>query len=132
MVSESVGWGWMVSSRSLATAPISIAKVASATRLPALLPANSAPRSLSFSELMISNIKYSGAIEGEDEISRDNFNTLDYGIGAGVALNFGIVQAGIRYNLGLQKIAKTDIANLLLGDSKNAYGQLYIAFRLYE
>ncbi len=82
--------------------------------------------------LLNSNIKYSGAIEGEDEISRDNFNTLDYGIGAGVALNFGIVQAGIRYNLGLQKIAKTDIANLLLGDSKNAYGQLYIAFRLYE
>ena len=79
--------------------------------------------------LLSAKTEYSGTIEGNDEISRDNFNTLDYGIGAGVALNFGNMQTGIRYNLGLQKLAKSDVANLLLGDSKNAFGQLYIAFR---
>ena len=82
--------------------------------------------------LLNSNVKYSGVIDGTDEIDRDNFNTLDYGIGAGVGLNFGMVQVGIRYNLGLQEIAKTDIAKSLLGDSKNSYGQLYIAVKFYE
>lgn len=82
--------------------------------------------------MLNSKIIYSGTIDGYDEISRDNFNTLDYGVGAGLALNFGNVQTGIRYNLGLQKLAKTDLTNLLMGDSKNAYGQLYVALRFYE
>jgi hypothetical protein len=82
--------------------------------------------------LLSSNIEFSGLIDGEDEIDRDNFNTLDYGIVAGIAMNFGNVQAGLRYNIGLQKLADTNVTNLLLGDSKNAYGQLYIAFRITE
>ncbi len=87
----------------------------------------------SYAGLLInSNIEYSGAINGYDEINRDNFNTLDYGVGAGVALTFGIVETGMRYNLGLRKLAKSSLANSLLGDSKNAFGQLYIAFRFSE
>jgi hypothetical protein len=81
--------------------------------------------------LLQSNVEYSGIIEGQDEIDRDNFNSLDYGIGAGAALNLGNVQAGVRYNFGLQKLADSEIAELLLGDSKNSYGQLYIAFRFF-
>jgi hypothetical protein len=79
-----------------------------------------------------SNIEFSGLIDGEDEIDRDNFNTLDYGFAAGLAMNLGNVKAGLRYSIGLQKLADTNITNLLLGDSKNAYGQLYIAFRIAE
>ncbi|MFN2394094.1 MAG: porin family protein [Bacteroidales bacterium] len=79
-----------------------------------------------------SNIEFSGLIDGEDEIDRDNFNTFDYGIAAGLAMNFGNVKAGLRYNIGMWKLAKTDLTNSLLGDSKNAYGQLYIAFRITE
>jgi hypothetical protein len=82
--------------------------------------------------LLNSNVKYSGTIEGYDEISRDNFNTVDYGVGAGLALNFGNMQTGIRYSLGLQELADSDVANLLLGDSKNSFGQLYIAFRISQ
>ena len=82
--------------------------------------------------LLSSNIEFSGLIDGEEEIDRDNFNTLDYGIGAGIAMNFGNIQVGLRYNIGLQKLADTNVSNLLLGDSKNAYGQLYIAFRITE
>lgn len=79
-----------------------------------------------------SNIEFSGLIDGEDEIDRDNFNTLDYGFVAGIAMNFGNVKAGLRYSIGLQKLADTNVTNILLGDSKNAYGQLYIAFRITE
>ena len=80
--------------------------------------------------LMSSNIKYSGAIEGETELNRDNFNTVDYGLSAGVALNFGQISAGLRYNMGLQKLADSNVADLLLGDSKNSYGQIFVAVRL--
>ena len=82
--------------------------------------------------LLSSNIKYSGAIDGYDEIDRDNFNTIDYGFGAGFALNFGNVSTGLRYNVGLQKLADSNVSEMLLGESKNAYGQLYIAFRFSE
>ncbi|MFW5726083.1 MAG: porin family protein [Bacteroidota bacterium] len=82
--------------------------------------------------LLSSNIEYSGTIDGNDEIDRDNFNTLDYGIGAGLALSFGNISVGLRYNLGLQELANTSVAEMLLGDSKNSYGQLYIAFGFSE
>ncbi|TVQ44189.1 MAG: PorT family protein [Saprospirales bacterium] len=80
--------------------------------------------------LLSGNTEFSGLIEGESDIDRDDFNTLDYGLAGGLALNFGNVQAGLRYNLGLQKLADTDLTRLLLGDSKNSYGQLYFTIRL--
>lgn len=80
--------------------------------------------------MLNSNIKYSGALDGDDELDRDHFNTLDYGVAGGVALNFGGVQAGARYYVGLQELADSDASNLMLGDSKHSYGQLYIAFKL--
>ncbi len=82
--------------------------------------------------LLSSNVEFTGTIEGESEIDRDNFNTFDYGITAGIGFNLGNLRAGLRYNIGLQKLADSDLANLLLGDSKNGYGQLYIAFILSE
>jgi hypothetical protein len=80
--------------------------------------------------MLNSNIKYSGAIDGTDELDRDHFNTVDYGVAGGVALNFGSVQAGARYYIGLQELADSDASNMLLGDSKHSYGQLYIALKL--
>jgi hypothetical protein len=77
--------------------------------------------------LIDSNVKYSGLINDESEINRDHFNTLDVGFTGGIALNLEMVKVGLRYNLGLQKLANSDTANMLLGDSKNSYGQLYIA-----
>jgi hypothetical protein len=82
--------------------------------------------------LINSNVKYSGLINEESEINRDHFNTLDVGFTGGVALNFAMVKVGLRYNLGLQKLANSDTANMLLGDSKNSYGQLYIAIKLSD
>jgi hypothetical protein len=65
-----------------------------------------------------------------DELDRDNFESFDYGLSGGIGLNFGALQVGARYNLGLAQIAKTDQARVVLGDSKNSLGQLYVAFRL--
>lgn len=77
--------------------------------------------------LLSSDVKYSGTIEGESEIDRDNFQTLDYGMALGVAMNFGMIKTGIRYNIGLQKLANSNISNMMLGDGKNSYGQIFIA-----
>jgi hypothetical protein len=82
--------------------------------------------------LINSNVKYTGLINDESEINRDHFNTFDFGFTGGVALNVNMVKVGLRYNLGLQKLANSDTANMLLGDSKNSYGQLYIALKLSD
>ena len=45
-------------------------------------------------------------------------------------MNFGAAQVGARYNYGLAKIADSDAAELVLGDSKNSVAQLYISLNL--
>ena len=49
-------------------------------------------------------------------------------IGAGA--NFGHVQLGLRYAHGLAELAASEEAEFLLGDSRNAALQLYVAFGL--
>lgn len=44
--------------------------------------------------MLNSNIKYSGAIEGEEELGRDHFKTLDYGVAGGVGVFCGGVCVG--------------------------------------
>lgn len=68
--------------------------------------------------------------DDEEDLDRDHFNTFDYGLAGGFALNFDAVSFGVRYNYGLQKIADSDIAEEALGDSKNGNGQVYVAFNL--
>lgn len=83
------------------------------------------------SYLLGANIKYSGdIITGSENLDRDNFKTYDYGLVGGIGLNFGDVQVGTRYNYGLVKLAKTDNAKSILGDSKNSVANIYIAFKL--
>lgn len=85
------------------------------------------------SYLLGANISYDGDLaDGEDEIDRDNLKSFDYGLLAGVGINFGAVQIGARYNYGLVKIADSDSAEALLGDSKNSCAQLFIAFNFNE
>jgi Outer membrane protein beta-barrel domain len=83
--------------------------------------------------LVNANIKSDGDLgDWFNDLDRGNFETLDYGLAGGLGLNFGSVQVGARYNLGLQQIAKSDGARIALGDSKNSLGQLYIAFSLNQ
>lgn len=68
--------------------------------------------------------------DGQSELDRDHFKTLDYGLAGGLALNFNALQLGARYHYGLQKIADTDEAALFLGDARHSYLQVYAAIRL--
>lgn len=81
--------------------------------------------------LLDANISYSGDISnGVDRIEKSNLKSMDYGLSGGFALNFGMTTAGVRYNYGLAKIAESDAAKSVLGDSKNSCAQIYVAFNL--
>lgn len=83
------------------------------------------------SYLLSANIHYSGNIgTGTNEINRDNLKSYDWGWVGGLGLNFGPVQVGARYNYGMVKIADSNSARSLLGNSKNSLAQLYVAFNL--
>jgi len=83
------------------------------------------------SYLLNANVSYSGDIaNGDDEIDKDQLKSYDYGLVGGFGMNFGNIQVGARYNYGLVKIADSDAAELLLGDSKNSVAQLYVSFNL--
>lgn len=80
------------------------------------------------SYLLNANISYSGdIINGDDEIDKDDLKSYDYGLTGGFGLNFGPMQAGVRYNYGLVKIADNAASELYLGDSKNSVAQIYLS-----
>lgn len=68
--------------------------------------------------------------EGEEELDTDDFNSLDYGLFAGAAVNFGPLQFGARYHYGLNEIADSEAAEAFLGSAKHRYVQVYAALRL--
>lgn len=82
--------------------------------------------------LVGANANSSGDLgNGSEELDRDNFQSMDFGIAGGVAFNVGPnTQVGVRYLHGMSSIADSDAADLVLGDSKNRAAQLYIGFGL--
>ncbi|MEL7585732.1 MAG: porin family protein [Prolixibacteraceae bacterium] len=59
-------------------------------------------------------------VDGEEELDRDNFNTLDYGLTAGIGFDLHPLVIGLNYNLGLNPVAKDDEpSEQILGDAKN-------------
>lgn len=59
-------------------------------------------------------------LDSEDEIDRDQFNSIDYGLSAGITFDLNPLLIGFDYNWGLRKVAKDDqAAEFLLGDAKN-------------
>lgn len=81
--------------------------------------------------LLAANISHDGDLgSGTDDIDRDHLKSFDYGLSGGFGLNFGNLQIGARYNYGLAKLADSDAAELLIGDSKNSVAQIYLALSL--
>ena len=66
----------------------------------------------------------------EGDLTRESFSSVDYGAAIGFGLNFGAVQTGATYYLGIQDVSKGDNANQFLGDPRNRYLQLFVAFRI--
>jgi hypothetical protein len=85
-----------------------------------------------FGYLLSANVDVDGDFDDFEELDRDNFKSWDYGLSAGVGFNVGSVQIGARYNYGLQKIAESDVADEVLGDSKNSNAQVYISFNFNQ
>lgn len=57
--------------------------------------------------------------EGE-ELDRDHFNSIDYGLSAGLGFVFGNVTLGANYMMGLMQVAEEDDpSEALLGDAQN-------------
>ncbi len=68
-------------------------------------------------------------IDDADQIDREEFNNLDYGISAGIGFEFEPLIFGFNYNLGLNPVAKENEAmENLLGDAKNKVIQIYLGF----
>lgn len=64
------------------------------------------------------------------ELDRDDYEKIDYGISGGFALNFTALSFGVRYNYGLNEIAKSDEAAEFLKSAKNSVAQVYAAINL--
>ena len=65
---------------------------------------------------------------GATTLNRDNFNSFDYGLSAGLSIYFGKIMLGTRYNYGLRPVAYTSAAKVFLGDAKNSAAQVSLGF----
>ncbi len=66
-----------------------------------------------------------------DTQDRRNFDDWDYGLVGGIGFNLGRgAQLGVRYNYGLNEIAKSGGAKRVFGNSKNQVAQLFLAINL--
>ncbi|MBS0001234.1 MAG: PorT family protein [Cyclobacteriaceae bacterium] len=79
------------------------------------------------SYLVNSSVSTDGTLgEAYQELDRDNFNSVDYGLVGGLALNIDIVSIGARYNYGLRQVANGTAAETFLGDANNSVAQVYL------
>jgi len=69
-------------------------------------------------------------VYSEDEINKDRFQTLDFGLTAGLGFTLEPIILGFNYNLGLTQVAqKDDITYDMLGDAKNTVIQVYVGLK---
>lgn len=69
-------------------------------------------------------------ISGNDELDRDNYNALDYGLSLGLGFDFNPLIIGFNYNLGLNPVAKEDkLSRDILGEAKNSVIQVYAGIK---
>ncbi len=69
-------------------------------------------------------------IDSENELDRENFNTIDYGITAGLGFDLDPLIIGANYSLGLNQVAKKDKApEEILDNAKNSVIQVYVGIK---
>ncbi|MEQ8905023.1 porin family protein [Ekhidna sp.] len=77
----------------------------------------------------IKDVDSDGNINQVAQLDRDDFNTFDYGLSGGAAIEFDASQIGLRYNYGLREIGKSgSFAGEAANNAKNSVFQLYVAF----
>ena len=84
------------------------------------------------SYLTSSNIKNMAkdlTIQGVQDLNEKSFNRFDYGLAAGIGVDFNGFVAGVRYNYGLAEIGKSgNLSGKLLSNAKNSVATLYVGF----
>lgn len=65
-------------------------------------------------------------VDSQDNLDRDKFNALDFGLTGGLGFDFDPLVVGFNYNLGLSQVAKDGEATaVMLGDARNTVIQIY-------
>lgn len=73
-------------------------------------------------------------LNDDNEVSRvadlkaDNFNRIDYGLAAGVGLDFQNLTIGARYNYGLREIGESGFSGEITKNSKNSVLNVFLGF----
>lgn len=77
----------------------------------------------------VKDVEDDGTIDKITDLDVDNFNRFDYGLAAGIGLEFGGFMVGARYNYGLNEIGESgSLTGELLDNSKNSVASLFIAY----
>lgn len=77
----------------------------------------------------IKNMDEDLSIQGATDLNEDNFNRFDYGLAAGIGLDFNGFIVGARYNYGLNEVGKSNnLSGQLTNNSKNSVGTIYVGF----
>jgi hypothetical protein len=74
----------------------------------------------------VQDVDNNGKINGATELNKENFESFDYGLFGGAALDIGNITIGARYNYGLKNIGRSGLAGNLTGNSKNSVISFYI------
>lgn len=76
----------------------------------------------------VKDVDKNGNINGATELNKDNFQSVDYGLFAGVGFDIGTVTVGGRYTYGLREIGRGGLSGNLIKNSKNSAISFYIGF----
>jgi Outer membrane protein beta-barrel domain len=82
----------------------------------------------------INNESSADFFDFEDELDKDDFETLDYGLVAGVGLDFDRLSLGLRYDYGLMKVGKERTffgQSYRVPDASNSTIQIYAGINLF-
>jgi hypothetical protein len=74
----------------------------------------------------VKDVDGDGSVNSVEEYDRDDFNTFDYGVAAGLGFDFSGGTAGVRYNYGLVDVAPDSNG---LDNGKNSVLQFFIGFQ---
>jgi hypothetical protein len=67
-----------------------------------------------------------GLIDADTNFDRAHFHRIDYGLSGGIGLSIWPIKLGLRYNLGLSDIGRDNLADMVMGNTKNSMLQFYI------
>ncbi len=79
----------------------------------------------------IKDVDDDGDIQEIEELDRDDFNTVDYGVAVGAGFDFDGGTFGLRYNYGMKELGKEGtFAGEAINNAKNSALQLFIGLDL--